>query len=219
MADLTLVIGNKNYSSWSLRPWLLMKAGGLEFDEVRVPLYTEGSEEQVRRYSPTGKLPVLQHKGLTVWDSLAICEYLAEQFPQINAWPADTGARAWARAISAEMHSGFPAMRQTLPMNCRIRLQSFPLTDEVQADVDRVRQIWCECRQRFAGQGPWLFGAFSIADAMFAPVALRFDSYGVQLDEACAAYRDQVLAMPAIQEWMESGRQEYEVVERAEVRT
>ena len=218
MAELTLYIGNKNYSSWSLRPWLLLKAGGIAFDEVRIPLYLEESAEQVRRYSPTGKLPVLQDGDITVWDSLAICEYLAERFPSLQAWPQDVQARAMARSVSAEMHSEFAALRQELPMNCRIQLKSYPLSAEVQHDVDRICAIWRECRTRYGGGGPWLFGSFTIADAMFAPVAMRFLSYGVELGAQEAAYRDQVLAMPQIQEWMEAGRQEYEVIERSEVR-
>ncbi|RFA27752.1 glutathione S-transferase [Alkalilimnicola ehrlichii] len=218
MAELTLVIGNKNYSSWSLRPWLLLKVGKVDFREVRVPLHAEDSEQQVRRYSPTGKVPVLQHGDLTIWDSLAIAEYLAEQFPQLKGWPEDATARAVARSVSAEMHSEFAALRQELPMNCRVQLKDYPLSEDVQRDIDRICEIWRDCRARFGGGGPWLFGEFSVADAMFAPVALRFMSYGVALGEFEAAYRDQILAMPEIQEWIEAGREEYEVIERAEVR-
>lgn len=218
MGQLSLVIGNKNYSSWSLRPWLLMKMGGLPCEEIRLQLYAGDSAQRLHEYSPSGKVPVLLHGDAVIWDSLAICEYLAERFPQLHAWPEDAAARAHARSVSAEMHSGFLAMRQGLPMNCRIQLRDFPLSEDVQRDVDRVQAIWQDCRQRYAGQGEWLFGGFSIADAMFAPVALRCATYGVALAGEAAVYRDRVLALPAIQEWVEAGRRECDVTERAEGR-
>lgn len=218
MSNLTLIIGNKNYSSWSLRPWFLMKASGLDFDEIRLPLYAEEPDVDLYEYSPSGKVPVLRHGERVVWDSLAICEYLNEQFPQVKGWPDDVAARAFARSVSAEVHSEFQALRHELPMNCRVRLKDYPLSEEVQQEVDRVIEIWNDCRRRFGTGGPWLFGAFSIADAMYAPVALRCLSYGIPLVGEAAAYRDQVLAHPAVQQWMEDGRQEYEVIERAEVR-
>lgn len=214
MADLTLIIGNKNYSSWSLRPWLLLKQLELPFDELRIPLFTQDSAMRVAEYSPTGLLPALRDGELTVWDSLAICEYVAELQP--NAWPRDPAVRAVARAVSAEMHAGFAAVRQELPMNCRLQLEQYPLSDEVQAEVERIGELWTDCRRRYGAEGPFLFGRFSIADAMFAPVAVRFMSYGVPVAGEVAAYRDTILALPAVREWLEGAEEEYHLIERNE---
>jgi glutathione S-transferase len=193
MADLTLIIGNKNYSSWSLRPWLAAKAAGIPFKEVVITLDRPDTKELIARYSPSGRVPVLRHGDLTVWDSLAISEYLAETFPEAKLWPADPTQRARARAVSAEMHSGFTALRNAMPMNIRERRAVTPTAD-VQADIDRVCQIWRECRGQVArGAGPFLFGTFSIADAMYAPVATRFRTYGVKTDEVCTAYQEALL--------------------------
>lgn len=211
MAQLTLVIGNKNYSSWSLRPWLAMKQFGLDFNEVRIALYTPESPEKIQQFSPSGKVPVLLHDTLTVWDSLAMCEYLAEQFPTLHWWPQDKTARAVARSISAEMHSGFQDLRQNMPMNCRARFPGFGMTPEVQKDIERITAIWRDCRQ-FGSSGSMLFGEFTIADAMFAPVVLRFITYDVKLDQDSRAYAEAILALPAVQEWLKAAETEPETI-------
>jgi glutathione S-transferase len=208
VATFTLVIGNKNYSSWSLRPWLAMRHARIAFDEVVIPLYRGESKAALLRHSPAGKVPVLEHGGRTVWDSLAIMEYLAETFPAANLWPQDAAARAQARSISAEMHTGFAALRQGMPMNLRERLPSPGRSDTVAADIQRVTAIWRDCRTRFGGTGRFLFGTFSIADAMYAPVATRFRTYAVELDPICHAYADAVLTLPAFQEWQTAAQQE-----------
>ncbi|BAZ22684.1 glutathione S-transferase domain protein [Kalymmatonema gypsitolerans NIES-4073] len=208
MTQLILVIGNKNYSSWSLRPWLAMKQFGLNFNEIRIALYTPESSSQIRQYSPSGKVPVLLHDNLTIWDSLAIFEYLAEEFSNIYWLPEDKAARAVARSISAEMHSGFQSLRQNMPMNCRARFPGKGMTPEVQKDIDRITAIWRECRQNFGTSGNMLFGKFTIADAMYAPVVSRFVTYGVQLDAICKEYAEAVFALPAMQEWLNAASNE-----------
>jgi glutathione S-transferase len=211
MAEYTLVIGNKNYSSWSLRAWLMMKATGAAFDEVVVPLRESDTRSTILRYSPSGKVPCLIHGKVTVWESLAIAEHLAELFPNAGLWPKDSAARAYARAISAEMHAGFVPLRKSLPMNLRSRHAGFPLNEETQADVNRIESIWRDARGRFAKTGdggPYLFGRFSIADAMFAPVAARFAIYPVALGEETTAYRDAILAHPFMVEWTAAAGEE-----------
>lgn len=206
MAKPVLVIGNKNYSSWSLRPWLALRVAGVDFEELRIPLYQEGSREAILRHSPAGKVPVLRHGDVTVWESLAICEYAAEVLaPGAGLWPEDPAARAHARTISAEMHAGFVALRSALPMNLRAAGARVPLAPEVRADVARVVAIWEDCRARFGAGGPFLFGRFGIADAMYAPVVTRFHSYGVELPAVARAYADAVRALPALQEWTAAG--------------
>ncbi|HET9149313.1 MAG TPA: glutathione S-transferase family protein, partial [Alphaproteobacteria bacterium] len=181
MAEFTLVLGNKNYSSWSLRAWLAMKASGAEFEEVVIPLYEADSRAAILRYSPSGKVPCLVHGAVTVWESLAIAEYLAEVFPNAGLWPTAPAARAYARAICSEMHAGFIPLRRALPMNVRAHHAGFPLPEDVQTDVNRVEAIWRGARGQFDAGGPFLFGTFTIADAMFAPVATRFATYPVRL--------------------------------------
>lgn len=215
MSELTLIIGNKNYSSWSLRPWLLLKYAGIPFSEIRIPLYSS-EWDNILSHSPSGKVPALRDGGLTVWDSLAICEYLAESFPGPQLWPSDKDARAVARSVSAEMHSGFAELRKNMTMNCR---KSFPdkgRAPGVQEDIDRIQQLWNDCRARFGKEGPFLFGQFSIADTMYAPVATRFTTYAVQMDKVSAAYVRTVLALPAMQEWYTAARDEKEVIEQYE---
>lgn len=212
MAQLTLVIGNKNYSSWSLRPWLAMKHFGLDFDEVRIPLYTPESTEKLRLLSPSGKVPVLIHDTLTVWDSLAICEYLAIAFPTLHWWPENKNAQAVARSISAEMHSGFQNLRQQMPMNCRAKFPGIGMTPEVQKDIDRITTIWRDCRQDFGRNGSMLFGDFTIADAMFAPVVLRFITYDVKLDQDLRTYAGAIVALEAMQEWLKAAESELETI-------
>ncbi len=214
--DLTLVIGNKNYSSWSLRPWLLLKQAGIPFTEIRIPLYVGDWRERVLKHSPSGKVPVLEHGPVKVWDSLAICEYLAEQFPEKQLWPADAAARAEARSVSAEMHSGFQALRQNMFMNIRRRLPARGRTPEVAADIGRITAMWNGCRRRYAAGGPFLFGRFSIADAMYAPVALRFQTYEVPVDGAAGEYLRTLLALPALQEWIAAAHAEKESIPQYE---
>jgi glutathione S-transferase len=199
---MLLVIGNKNYSSWSLRPWLAMKVLGLAFDELRIPLYREGSKEQILRYSPAGRVPILRDGKTLVWDSLAILEYLAERHPQL--WPADAAERAKARAVSAEMHSGFASLRQHMSMNTRKRYPGKGRTPEVLADLERINAIWSDAR------GPFLFGAFTAADAMYAPVVLRFRTYEVEVRKK--SYMDAMLALPAMREWIEAAEREAESI-------
>ena len=209
-----LVIGNKNYSSWSLRPWIAMKVLGLEFQELRIPLYGPASSEEIRRYSPTGKVPCLVAGTARIWDSLAILEYLAERHP---LWPEDPDARAVARSVSAEMHSGFAALRQHMSMNVRRRYPGKGRTPESMADVARVLALWTDCRERFGLGGDFLFGAFSAADAMYAPVVLRFRTYEVELPPACRAYADAMLELPAMREWIAAAERETESIEKFEL--
>ncbi|MEG4282583.1 glutathione S-transferase family protein [Microcoleus sp. A006_D1] len=209
MTELTLVIGNKNYSSWSLRAWLAMKQAGLEFAEVRIPLDAQTTHEEIRRYSPSGKVPVLIDGDLKVWESLAICEYVADRFAK-DLWPADVAARAYARSICAEMHAGFQNLRENMPMDCRNRYPGEGMTDGVQAEIDRIFAIWRECRQKFGTGGNMLFGKFTVVDAMFAPVVMRFVTYGVKLDSEAKDYADAILALPAIQEWIAAACSESE---------
>ncbi len=208
MSQLVLVIGNKAYSSWSLRPWLAMKHTGIDFTEKRLSLYAEGAKESILRYSAAGKVPVLKDGDLTVWDSLAICEYLAEKFPNKHLWPADAARRAVARAVSAEMHSGFTNIRNQMPMNVRREIPGHGKTPEVAAEVARVATIWNDCLARHAAGGSFLFGTFSIADAMYAPVASRFVSYGVAIDESTRAYVDTLMNLDAMQEWLRDAEAE-----------
>lgn len=217
MSQLTLVIGNKNYSSWSLRPWLLMKQFNLQFDEIRIPLSQPDSSAKIRQYSPSGKVPVLIHDTQHIWDSLAICEYLVEMFPDLNFYPQDKVARIFARSISAEMHSSFQHLRQNMPMNCRKKLPGRGMRPGVQQDIDRITSIWRECRQKFGAGGNMLFGEFTIADAMYAPVVLRFLTYCVELDSVSENYADSILALPAIQEWIEAAKKEQEVIAADEI--
>ncbi len=216
MAKPALVIGNKAYSSWSLRPWLLMRHAQLDFEEVRLPLYTEAWNAGIARYSPSGKVPALIDGEVCVWDSLAICEYLAETHPAKRLWPQDRAARAAARAVSAEMHSGFRDLRSTMAMNVR---RSFPgrgRTPETMRDVARITAIWNDCRARFGRQGGFLFGDFSIADAMYAPVASRFRTYAVELDQVCRAYVETIHSLPSMQRWIAEASAETEVIAQYE---
>jgi glutathione S-transferase len=217
MADLTLTIGNKNYSSWSLRPWLAAKMGGIAFDEGLIPLYQPGSRERILSHSAAGKVPVLHHGAVTVWESLAVCEYLAETFPEARLWPADKAARAAARAVATEMHNGFLALRRHLPMNIRRTPSAREIPPEVQADIDRVTAIWRDCRARYGAGGDCLFGRFTIADAMYAPVVSRFRSYGVALSPVEDAYCTSIMALPAMREWVVAAKAEPWVVENFEV--
>jgi len=217
MADLTIYLGNKNYSSWSLRPWLVLKRTTVAFDEVVIPLFQPGSRETALKYSPSGRLPVLHHGDVTIWESLAICEYLAESFPTFELWPKDPAARAIARSVSVEMLSSFQALRQHMPMNVRSSFPGRGVTPEVQSDINRVMAIWRDCRTRFGeGNGEFLFGPFTIADAMYAPVVSRFRTFKVPLDAEGEAYAAAVTAWPAYQEWLAAARNEPMVIEQWE---
>ena len=210
MDALTLVIGNKNYSSWSLRPWLALRMAGLSFEEIRIPLYTPTSREEILRHSSSGKVPILKHGAVTVWESLAICEYVAEIAPAARLWPEDRAARAHARSVSAEMHAGFAALRHALPMNVRVQGARIPLPPEVQVDLARIAAIWEKCRSRYGSGGTMLYGHFTVADAMFAPVVTRFMTYGVTLEGRAKDYLNAVWALPPLQEWVRAGAKESE---------
>lgn len=207
-----LYIGNKNYSSWSLRAWLLLSEAGIDFDEVRVPLDTPEFAERIGSVSPAGKVPVLLLDDHTIWDSLAIAECVAERWPDKGLWPEQAVARAHARSISAEMHSGFAALREAMPMNCRAMGRKVTLTDAVTADIHRIFAIWSDCRSRYPAGDGWLFERFSIADAMYAPVVFRFRTYGIELPQSAAAYPARVMKSPAVQSWLNDSESETEVV-------
>ena len=222
MADITLVIGNKNYSSWSLRAYLALAHAGVPFDEIVIPLKEPGTRATILKYSPSGTVPVLKHGAVTVWDSFAIAEYLADAFPASRLRPETLEARALARSICAEMHSGFAALRSALPMNVRSSFPQRKPTQEAQADISRIAAIWRDCRKRFgeaaseSSGGPFLFGHFTAADAMYAPVVSRFRTYRIELDEVCRAYADAVWALPAMQAWAVAAANEPMVIESCE---
>jgi glutathione S-transferase len=206
MAPLTLIIGNRNYSPWSLRPWLFMKHVGLEFQEILIPLDTPDTHEQIERYGPSGRVPVLRQGTLCVWDSLAICEYVVELSGK--GWPQAREARAVARAVCAVMHSGFTTLRSLWPMNARARNRRTAVTAALEADVERIDEIWNDCRGRFGGGGPWLFGEYSVADAMYAPVVLRFNTYAARISQSARWYMASVLEDAPLQEWLQAAKQE-----------
>ena len=217
---LRLIIGNKNYSSWSLRPWLAMKTAGITFEETLIPLGAPDFRAKVTALSSgegRGSVPVLLDGEVCVWESLAILEFLAEKFPQAGLWPAREDARAYARAISAEMHSGFQPLRRHLPMNLRRPVKPRALDAAVMADVARIDAIWSECRARFGAGGAFLFGGFGAADAMYAPVAWRFHTYAVEVSATARDYMRAVIALPASVEWREAARHESWVLEHDEV--
>ena len=211
-----LIIGNKNYSSWSLRPWLLMKEAGIDFDEHRIVLDTPTFKQEIAAFSDAGRVPILQLGDVTIWDSIAICETVAERWPEKNLWPADADERAHARAISAEMHAGFGVLRDCMPMNCRAMGRKVPIPDELGADIDRVIHIWSDCHRRFGDRGGWLFGDFSVADAMYAPVVLRLRTYGINLPESASHYPKRLLESAAMQDWLAAAECETEVIDADE---
>lgn len=207
---MKLIIGNKNYSSWSLRAWLAAREGGFNFDEIDIPLFIPGSRERILSHSPSGKVPCLNDNGVLVWDSLAIGEYLAEKQPKLL--PADPVARATARSVTAEMHAGFRDLRTHMPMNIRKDYRGFGHTPDVDADIARIIAIWNDCRSRFGQGGPYLFGHFTLADAAFAPVCFRFQTYGVAVDGAAGDYLAAMLANPHMQDWAAAARAETESI-------
>ncbi|WP_181704034.1 glutathione S-transferase family protein [Chthonobacter albigriseus] len=214
---MKLVIANKNYSSWSLRGWLVAKASGLPFEEILVGLDLPDTHARITQYSKAGRVPVLVDGDVTVWDSLAIAEYLAEKAPDAGLWPADSAARAHARAITAEMHSGFMGLRGHYPMNIRRPVASRPETPAAAADIARVKEIWRDARRAHGQGGPFLFGRFTIADAFYAPVASRFVTYAVPLGPVETAYVEALFSYPAMAEWLEAGRAETWIVPSDEV--
>jgi glutathione S-transferase len=215
---LKLVIGNKNYSSWSMRPWLALRANDIEFEEVFIPLYTDDKDDKDRilSFSHAGKVPALVDGDLTVWDSMAIIEYLAEKFPQARLWPEDRARRAHARSISAEMHSGFMPLRNECGMNLHRPVGAIALSADAKANIARIEEIWLECRERYGKLGPFLFGAFSAADAMFAPVVHRFRTYAIDAAPPAKDYMAAMMALPAFQQWTRDGLAETLAIEKFE---
>jgi len=212
-----LIIGNRTYSSWSLRPWLFLRHFGVDFDTEMVPLDTPQFAARVGVDLPSGRVPMLIDGDLKVWDSLAICEYMRETHKIADAWPRERAARATARSVVAEMHSGFAALRNAMPLNLRREQQPLPTVDaDVARDIERILSLWRDCRARFGAEGPFLFGRFSIADAFYAPVVARFHTYAVPLDAVAAAYSTAVRDLPAMQEWRELARAESQRIEKYE---
>jgi glutathione S-transferase len=214
MNELRLYIGNKNYSSWSLRPWILMKHLGLDFDERILPLDTPDFARAIAPLSPTRRVPVLEHGSLRIWDSLAICEYACELAG--SGWPKDRAARAVARSVCAEMHAGFGALRSQWPMNARAEGRRTAPNPERESDIARIFELWNDCRARFGAAGPWLFGEYSVADAMYAPVVLRFRTYGAQAS-GMQDYQSTVLADPQLRDWLAAAAAESWTVEASEL--
>jgi glutathione S-transferase len=214
---LKLIIGNKNYSSWSFRPWIAMKVAAIAFDEEVISLNAADFKTRLNVVSGTGKVPALIDGDVKVWESLAILEYLGERFPQARLWPVETAARAHARAIAAEMHAGFVPLRRHLPMNMWRPVIRRELKDDVQANVRRIEAMWTECRTRFGAGGAFLFGAFGAADAMYAPVVSRFHTYGVEVSPAVRGYMDAVMALQAWREWQTAALAEPWVLPEDEV--
>ncbi|MFO1116839.1 MAG: glutathione S-transferase family protein [Beijerinckiaceae bacterium] len=206
--SLTLVIGNKSYSSWSMRPWMLLEGFSIPFEEVVIPLYVEGSKEEILRYTPSGKVPVLIDGATHVWDSLSICEYVAEKFPDRAIWPRAPEARALARSMSAEMHSSFQALRQQCGMVVHRKKGPVDFTPDTLADIARIEAMWAFAHNKHGMDGPFLFGAFSAVDAMFAPVVCRFDVYQPTLSLPTRAYMDAMMATPAWKKWMDGAAAE-----------
>src|SRR5436305_7978480 len=209
---MKLVIGNKNYSSWSFRPWIAMKVAGIPFDEEVISLYVEGGREQILKHSPGGKVPILVDGDTHVWESLAILEYLAEKFPSAGFWPADRQARAHARAISTEMHAGFAALREECGMSFWRPPAKRALSAAAQANVARVQEIWTDARAKYGARGPFLFGKFSAADATYAPVVQRFIAYEIDVTATVQAYMQAMTALPTWQEWRRAALRETWVI-------
>ncbi len=216
MGAYRLIIGNKAYSSWSLRPWLALKVAGISFEEQVIPLQQPQTPAALKAASPAARVPVLCDGDVTVWESLAILEYLAERHPDAKLWPADTKARAYARTIATEMHSGFAALRSACPMNVRRQTAWRDRGASVNADIKRIKEIWTDCRNRYGSQGPFLMGGFTAVDAMYAPVVTRFQTYGVACEEPVAGYMKTILALPAMQEWYQAAAAEPWIIEATE---
>jgi glutathione S-transferase len=211
------VIGNKNYSSWSMRPWLAMRATHIAFEEIFIPLYTgQTDKDRILKFSRSGKVPILIDGETAVWDSLAIIEYLAERFPDLRLWPEDRVERAHARSISAEMHSGFLPLRSECGMNLHRPVGAITLSEDARANIARIQEIWSDCRARYGTRGPFLFGTFGAADAMFAPVVHRFRTYAIAVSLEVKNYMETMMALPALREWTEAGLAETLLIEKFE---
>ena len=221
MSDFTIYLGNKNYSSWSLRGWLMLAATGVAHEEVVIPLDERATRETILRYTPSGRVPVLHHGNRRIWDSLAIGEYLAEIVPAARLWPVARGTRARARSVSAEMHSGFADLRADMPMNIRASAPGKGMTAGAQADINRITAIWRDCRERHGGKSAedrgFLFGGFTIADAMFAPVVSRLRTYEVAVDETSRAYMDAVWTLEIMKDWCRDAGDEPQIIESGEL--
>ena len=217
MAKLNLIIANKNYSSWSLRPWLAMTMAGLEFDEILILLDTPDTKKQISEHSKAGRVPILRHGKVTIWETLAILEYLAETFPEKNFWPPAKAARAVARAVSNEMHAGFSSLRNACPMNLRRPHKPIMLNDEIRADAERIEEIWRDCRKTYGKGGKFLFGRFCNADAMFAPIVTRFETYAIPVAKDTRAYMEAVMATKAFQKWKSAALKETWILPHDEV--
>jgi glutathione S-transferase len=215
MDKTTLTISSRNYSSWSLRGWLLCKLAGIEFEEIMIPPDDPSARAEILLLSPSILVPCLTHHGIAIWDTLAIAEYLNEIAPQAGLLPGDAAARARCRSICGEMHSGFTALRSALPMNLKAHFAGFRIWSRAQADIGRITDIWRECLSTYGG--PFLFGRISMADAMYAPVATRFATYDVKLEGACAQYAERILALPEMREWTEAAKREPTDIEELEV--
>lgn len=202
MSEFSLLIGDKNISSWSLRPWLLMTQGDVGFEEIQVKLDQPDTTENILKHNPSGRVPALTHQGRVIWDSLAICEYIADIFPEKNLWPENKLTRAHARAICAEMHAGFQDLRNDMPMACHNKLNPPHMTAGLLSDITRILDIWRDCRDEYLDHGPFLFGHFTIADCMYAPVVFRFKCFQVQMDDICQQYCKMMLGLPALQQWL-----------------
>lgn len=213
---MKLIIGNKNYSSWSLRAWLILKHFDIEFEEIRIPLFSESTRSALAQYSDSGLVPVLKDGELSIWDSLAICEYISECHLDNKGWPEESTARAIARSVSAEMHSGFNHIREYLPMNCRAK-KKVTFTDSTLVEIKRVDELWQTIKSNYGIDGDWLFGQFSIADCFFAPMALRFNTYQPELSSCSQHYVECILKHPGVQQWCEEAREETETVQQCEV--
>ena len=214
---LKLVIGNKNYSSWSMRSWLALRASNIAFEEVFIPLYTDQADkDRILSFTRSGKVPCLIDGDVTVWDSLSIIEYVAERFPEAKLWPADPAARAHARSVCAEMHSGFMALRNECGMNLHRPIRSVELSADARANVARIEEIWNDCRARHDKLGPFLFGGFGAADAMFGPVVHRFRTYAIDVGPVTKAYMETMLALPAFAEWTRAALAETLIIEKFE---
>lgn len=216
MTKPMLIIGNKNYSSWSLRGWLALTMAGIEFEEKLIPLFEEDHAEKMAE-TPAGKVPVLLDGDQVIWESLAICEYVAEMKPEANMWPSDPAQRSHARSISAEMASSFFGLRGEFPMNCRKNIGGITPSPDAQKDITRIQEIWRDCRERYGDRGPFLFGPFTAADAMYAPVVLRFETYGILVDKTCRDYMKALLNLSAIRQWKTAGAAEPWIIEEDEV--
>lgn len=214
---LRLIVGNKNYSSWSFRPWLAMKVAGIAFEETLISLEAADFKSRLLELGGAGRVPVLVDGGVRVWESLAILEYLAEKFPAAGLWPRDSTGRAHARAVASEMHAGFQPLRRLLPMNMSRPAMPRALDADARADVARIKSIWRECRARFGAGGPFLYGAFGVADAMYAPVVSRFHTYTVEVDAVARDYMGTLMTLPAWREWRDAARREPWVLPHDEV--